>query len=251
MLSTNPKSYASSKKGLRVYVAEEQEFYRHLYRSSLESAETLGLMGISPEINFKELQFLLDNDSPDIFLIGFKRFTPSIFNELEQLTVHHPKSSFVILMTSIGNEEALLLRKLVQKCRKGIAVYMKQSLDSIRQLYDMLHAVNSGQVVLDPTVTNYMLMEKTEYPFMKNVTDREMEILNLLAQGLTNHGIAKTLCIDIKTVAHHLNNIYGKLKDEDEDAAKHPRVSVARLYLETTGELMPFSSKNSVHVFPS
>ena len=85
---------------------------------------------------------------------------------------------------------------------------------------------------------------------MKELTDRELEILNLLAQGYTNQGIAKMLYIDIKTVAHHLNNIYSKLKDDSEFNQKHPRVSVARLYLETTGELMPFNTKNAISIFP-
>jgi DNA-binding NarL/FixJ family response regulator len=94
-------------------------------------------------------------------------------------------------------------------------------------------------------------MERAEYPFMKMLTDRELEILNYLSQGYTNQGIAQVLCIDIKTVAHHLNNIYSKLKEDSELDQKHPRVSVARLYLETTGELMPFNAKNSVSIFPS
>ena len=71
-----------------------------------------------------------------------------------------------------------------------------------------------------------MLVEKTESPFIQQLTDREMETLNLLSQGYTNQGIAKTLCIDIKTVAHHLNNIYGKLEDDSELNQKHPYVSV-------------------------
>ena len=65
-------------------------------------------------------------------------------------------------------------------------------------------------------MANTILAERTDYPFMKLLTERELEILNLLSLGYTNQGIAKTLCIDIKTVAHHLNNIYGKLKEDSE-----------------------------------
>jgi DNA-binding NarL/FixJ family response regulator len=127
---------------------------------------------------------------------------------------------------------------------------MKQSLDNPKQLHDIIRSVNRGQVILDPEVASSILMENTEYPFMKMLTDREIEILNYLSQGHTNHGIAHLLCIDVKTVAHHLNNIYSKLKDDTELNQKHPRVSVARLYLETTGELMPFNAKNAVSIYP-
>jgi len=241
----------NSSKVLSVYVTEEQEFYRHLYQSTIESVNNFKFLGISANADAELLKPILLNETPNVLVMGFKRFTSANYAELEQINSRFPHISFVILMTAIGNDESILLRKLIQKCRKGIAVYMKQSLDNISQLHEMINSVHSGHVILDPTVTGFMLSEKTEYPFMKALTDRELEILNLLAQGLTNSGIAQSLCIDVKTVAHHLNNIYSKLKEDDEISEKHPRVSVARLYLETTGELMPFSAKNSISVFPS
>lgn len=82
------------------------------------------------------------------------------------------------------------------------------------------------------------MQEKNISAFIKLLTERELEILNLLSLGYTNQGIATSLCIDIKTVAHHLNNIYSKLKEDDKLDLKHTRVSVARLYLETTEELV-------------
>jgi DNA-binding NarL/FixJ family response regulator len=64
-----------------------------------------------------------------------------------------------------------------------------------------------------------------------------MEILNLLSQGYTNSAIAAALFIDIKTVEHHLNSMYSKLKSDPGYNSKHLRVSAARLYLETMGDL--------------
>ena len=69
------------------------------------------------------------------------------------------------------------------------------------------------------------------------------EVLNLLSQGYTNSAIAGTLFIDIKTVEHHLNSIYSKLKADPDYGNKHLRVSAARLYLETMGDL---TSKESL-----
>jgi len=69
-------------------------------------------------------------------------------------------------------------------------------------------------------------------PFLKQLTTRELEILSLLSQGYTNSSIADTLFIDIKTVEHHLNSMYSKLKSDPDYNTKHLRVSAARLYLE-------------------
>jgi DNA-binding NarL/FixJ family response regulator len=233
-----------------IYVNEEQEFYMEIYKSSFETECSFKFIGVSSSGNTEELKKVLSLEKPDILVMGTRKISPPLLQELEFVRSTYPQIGLVILMTSIGDVEAKLLRKFIQKCHNGLGVYLKQSLDSPRQLQDIIRAVKQSQIVLDPTVANLILMERAEYPFLKDLTDRELEILNLLAQGYTNHGIAKALYIDIKTVAHHLNNIYSKMKYSSEMDEKHPRVSVARLYLETTGELMPFNAKNAVPLYP-
>ncbi len=234
-----------------IYVAEEQELYRNIFQTSFEADAAFRFLGITSNGDEQALMKMLISEKPDVLVLGTRKIHDHLFQEMDHVCTEHPRIGLVILLTSFDDEAIMMLRKIIQKHRRGIAIYLKQSLDNPRQLHDIIRSVSQGQVVLDPAVASSLLIEKTESPFIQQLTDREMETLNLLSQGYTNQGIAKTLCIDIKTVAHHLNNIYGKLKDDSELNQKHPRVSVARLYLETTGELMPFNTKNSVSVFPS
>jgi DNA-binding NarL/FixJ family response regulator len=118
-----------------------------------------------------------------------------------------------------------------------MALFLKQSLDKVDQLCQTIQAVYDGQVILDPPLATFMFAGKPECPFLKQLTTRELEILSLLSQGYTNSAIADTLFIDIKTVEHHLNSMYSKLKSDPDYNTKHLRVSVARLYLETMGDL--------------
>jgi len=231
-----------------VYVAEEQEFYRQIYKTSFESDCSLRFLGVSSNGDIKTLNEVISIQKPDVIIMGARKIAAGLINEMEAVYSRSARTNIVLLITSLEDVEARAVRKLIQKARRGIGVYLKQSLDNPRQLHDIIKSVSQGQIVLDPSVANTILMERAEYPFMKDLTDREMEILNLLAQGHTNQGIARVLCIDVKTVAHHLNNVYSKLKYDSELDQKHPRVSVARIYLETTGELMPVSSKNAVQV---
>jgi DNA-binding NarL/FixJ family response regulator len=228
---------------ISIYVAEEQEFYREIYKSSFEAESNVNFLGISSNGNVKKLLEIMSSEKPDVLVLGTRKFNADLYQEIEQVCAGHPLISIVLLMTASSDGEARLLRKLIQKCRSGLGIYLKQSLDNPKQLFDIISSVHQHQIVLDPEVANSIMMERVEYPFMKELTERELEILNLLAQGNTNQGIAKSLCIDIKTVARHLNNIYSKLKYDSELDEKHPRVSVARIYLETTGELMPTSPK--------
>jgi len=131
-----------------------------------------------------------------------------------------------------------LLRRLALNGKGGMALFLKQSLDKIDQLCQTVAAVSQGQVILDPPLATIMFAGKPECPFLKQLTTRELEILNLLSQGYTNAAIAGALYIDIKTVEHHLNSMYSKLKSDPDYNTKHLRVSAARLYLETMGDVI-------------
>ena len=66
------------------------------------------------------------------------------------------------------------------------------------------------------------------------LTRREVEVIELIADGLTNQAIADKLFIDVRTVHHHVNSIYSKLEREDN---RHPRVMLAKWYWISTGKL--------------
>jgi DNA-binding NarL/FixJ family response regulator len=86
-------------------------------------------------------------------------------------------------------------------------------------------------------VTDLIFSDREQGP-IRELTPRERRIIDLISKGHTNSTIANTLYIDIRTVQHHINNIYSKLKDDPNFNSGHPRVSAARIYLETTGELL-------------
>jgi len=241
-------TYADSNRK-KIYVLEEQEIYQRLYRANFGEDSPFKLSGISSGGNDKQLEKILTDSEVNILIVGVKDFNAATCDELIQLQSRFPKMGIIVLMITIGNDEAILVRKLLQKNRSGIAFYLKSSLDNMEQFNHMVQAVGHGQIVLDPLITNHILTEKAEFPFLKTLTERELEILNLLAQGYTNPAIADTLFIDIKTVEHHLNSIYGKLREDADFNQRHPRVSVARMYLQTTGELVPVNMKCAVPLY--
>ena len=235
---------------VRLYIAEEQEFFREIYRASFESDTAFCFLGASSNGDLAALKIILASEKPDVLLMGVKKLEANALQELEYVCSEHPEIRPVVLVTSLGPDETRAVRRLIQKCRGGIGIYLKQSLDNGRQLHDIIYSVSRGQVILDPQVANSVCAERADSTSLKQLTEREMEILNLLSLGYTNQGIAKTLCIDVKTVAHHLNNIYGKLKENSDLDQLHPRVGVARLYLENTGRLISVNPRTSVPVYP-
>ena len=222
---------------VRLYVVEEQEIYREIYKCIIPSSSPVELLGVSGNGDTGALKRAVSELCPDVVLLSTKRLDISAIEELEQIRTDRPGIGIILLLVFYSAQDVELLRRLALKGEGGMALFLKQSLDEIEQLSRIIMAVHRGQVILDPPLAAFMFAGKPECPFLKQLTPRELEILNLLSQGYTNLAIAKTLFIDIKTVEHHLNSMYSKLKTDPEFNNKHLRVSAARLYLETMGDL--------------
>lgn len=237
-------------KTIRLFVVEEQEIYRELYKSILPSMASVELLDVLPNGEIAEMNQMVSSLQPDVLLMSTKKLEKPIIAELEQIRVTYPQIGIVLLLVFYTAQDINLLRKLALAGKGGMALFLKQSLDLTEQLFGIITSVNQGQIILDPLLTSLFLMEKTEYPFLNQLTAREVEILSLLSKGYTNSSIAGALYIDVKTVEHHINSMYSKLKTAADFNDRHPRVSAARLYLEATGELL-ISEKLDSRLVPS
>jgi len=220
-----------------LYVVEEQEIYREIYHRVMSVRPDIELLRISENGEAGAMMQAVAELHPSVLLLSVKKLDNGIIEELENIRNSYPKMGIVILIIFYSSQDIELLRRLALRGESGMALFLKQSLDTVDQLCRTILAVSQGQVILDPPLATYMFAGKPDCPFLKQLTTRELEILSLLAQGHTNSAIADTLFIDIKTVEHHLNSMYSKLKADPEYNTKHLRVSAARLYLETMGGL--------------
>lgn len=220
-----------------LYVVEEQEIYRELYGSILSARENIEVLRVAGDSEIAGLARTVAEINPKVVLLSVKRLDVSAIEILEQIRNDNPGMGIVILLVYYNSQDIDLLRRLALSGEGGMALFLKQSLDKIDQLCQTIISVSHGQVILDPPLATFMFAGKPECPFLKQLTTREMEILSLLSQGYTNAAIAETLFIDIKTVEHHLNSMYSKLKADPDYNNKHLRVSAARLYLGTMGDM--------------
>jgi len=225
-------------KGVKLCAVEEQEIYREIYKVVLP-LKGIELLSVLNNGDVGTLQQAVSTFNPDVLLLGTRKIRGELVEELRKVRLDNPEIGLVLLLALYNNETLKQLRRLALSGRGGIALFLKQSLDRVEQLSGIVLAVSQGQVILDPTLATSLLAEKVEHPFLKQLTARELEILSLIARGYTNSAIAETLYIDIRTVEHHINSMYGKLRAEADFNDKHPRVSAARLYLEAAGELSP------------
>jgi len=234
----------SNSESISLLVIEEQEIYRELYSYVLPKNANIDVLRVSGNGAKGSMIRAVAELSPQVMLLSIKKLDAEIIEELEKIRNSYPRMGIVILIVCYSSQDIELLRRLALCGESGMALFLKQSLDKVEQLCQTVIAVNQGQVILDPPLATFMFAGKPECPFLKQLTTRELEILSLLSQGYTNSSIATTLFIDIKTVEHHLNSMYSKLKSDPDYITKHLRVSAARLYLEKMGTL--YQKENSL-----
>lgn len=122
----------------------------------------------------------------------------------------------IIIVTSFLDDD-----KVYPALEAGATSYMLKT-SKASEIADAIRSTYKGETILEPEVTG-KIMNKMRNPEKEalhdQLTDREMEILLLIAQGKTNQEIADELFIALKTVKVHVSNILGKLMVQDRTQA--------------------------------
>jgi DNA-binding NarL/FixJ family response regulator len=120
--------------------------------------------------------------------------------------------------------------ELIRDDPSGIGYLLKERVTRIEQLADAVRRVAEGGSVIDPEVVARLLGRPRSHTALDELTAREREILQLMAEGLSNTGIAARLVLDAKTVEGHVTRIFSKLGLEP-TGADHRRVLAVLTYL--------------------
>jgi DNA-binding NarL/FixJ family response regulator len=229
---------------IRLFIVEEQRIFNNVYKEIFSPLNSICLLGMANTADIAAVRPDITSANPDVLFISIKKLDQNTVEDLKQIRAEFPTMGFVISFIAYNASNIVALRKLTSGSQAGMAFLLKQSVDRAEQLFNVIRAVFEGQVILDATVTDLMFSESDLGP-IKELTPRERKIIDLIARGFTNSNIARTLYIDVRTVQHHINNIYSKLKEDPDFNTGHPRVSAARIYLETTGELLTCGTQES------
>ncbi len=222
---------------IKLYWTEEQEIFQRLYQAVFIDESPVRVVGSCPFGDLENLKTQVTRQQPDVLLIGYRSISADLLKELSQLQSCLPALGIVLLASVLRYEDLLLIRHHLENSRSPFGFMFKKSLARTEQLFSIISLIRMGQIVIDPTLANLMSTEGDKAPLAGGLTVREMEILNLVARGYTNVAISDSLCIDVKTVRHHINNIYSKLKTSEVFDNRHPRVSATNVYLRLTGQL--------------
>lgn len=214
-------------RALRVVIAEDD----HLLRAGLTALlQADGLEILAAVSDAATLLDIVDQDRPDVVVTDI-RMPPGFATEGLDAAVtirhRHPDVAVLVLSQHVVSRQAL---ELMGKGARSCGYLLKSRIADTKELLDAIRRVAAGDLVVDPDLVQRLIEHRRRRLGLDDLTDREREILGLMAQGHHNGGISARLHISPKTLERHVASIFAKL-DLPPSADGHRRVLAVLAHL--------------------
>jgi DNA-binding NarL/FixJ family response regulator len=170
---------------------------------------------------------------PDVAVIDI-RMPPSYSDEgllaAQEIRLAHPETATLVLSQYVEVDYAL---KLLAGDSDRVGYLLKDRIADIDNFADALRQVAGGATLVEPALVEELLVMRRAHDPLARLTEREREVLALMAQGRTDRGISEELFVTRKTVEAHIRSILRKL-DLPENARENRRVHAVLAYLRST-----------------
>jgi DNA-binding NarL/FixJ family response regulator len=212
---------------VRVVVAEDTMLTREGIVRLLEEA---GVEVVAQAEDVATLMRHVRFERPDAAIVDI-RMPPTHTDEgllaTEQIRAEHPEIGVLLLSQYVEPSYAI---RLLEDHPERVGYLLKERVFDVAILVDALRRIGDGETVVDPTIVARLVGRRRREDPLADLTEREREVLGLLAEGLSNRAIAARLFITERTVEAHVKQIFLKLR-LDANVESHRRVLAVLAYL--------------------
>jgi DNA-binding NarL/FixJ family response regulator len=193
---------------LRVVVGEDQPLVRAGVVHALEEDgfEVVAVAGDAPDLLRKTRAH-----KPDVVVTDIQMPPDSTDDGLRaaiEIRATQPDVGVVVLSQFLEDRYAL---DLVGDRADGVGYLLKERVGDLELFTDAIRRVARGGSALDPEVVQRMVGRRRSGSPLDDLTPRERQVLGLMAEGRSNHGIADELIVTVPAVERHITSIFGKL----------------------------------------
>ena len=215
---------------MRVVIADDEVLLRDGLARLLEDAgfEVAGRCG-----DAEALLRMVDARRPDVALVDI-RMPPGHGDDglhaAREIRRLHPEVGVLVLSHHLESRYAM---QLLQDVPERAGYLLKERVSDLAVLADALRRIDEGECVVDPTIVSRLLARKRRRGPLDELTQRERDVLALIAEGHSNAAIADRLFLSRKTVEANISKIFLKL-DLHDAPDRHRRVLAALAWLRST-----------------
>jgi len=219
---------------LRVVFAEDNYLVREGTAALLATSADIELVATAADLH--ELLDAVDQQRPDAVLTDI-RMPPTQSTEgidaARLIRADHPEIGVVVLSQFDEDEYAF---ELLKDGAEGLGYLLKERVADVDELVRALQEVAKGGSVLDPKVVERLVARRQRVARspLGQLTEREREVLEQMAQGKNNAAIARSLFLTERAIEKHINSLFHKL-DLTEETDVHRRVMAVLAFLRETG----------------
>jgi DNA-binding NarL/FixJ family response regulator len=204
---------------IRVLVADDHPVFRRGMRAILGAEPDTELVGEA--MDGEEAVELALELSPDVILMDLNMPKVTGIEATRRILEVSPNTA-ILMLTMFEDDKSIFAAM-----RAGAHGYVLKGADGAETLR-AIHAVASGEAIFSPTITRRLTgyfatperdSKATSVEVFANLTEREHEILSLIAEGYTNNAIASRLYLSPKTVRNYVSSIFTKLQVADRPQA--------------------------------
>ena len=193
---------------MRVVIAEDSVLLREgLERLLSESdLQVVGSSGTADDLLLKVRSY-----APDVAIVDI-RLPPTHNDEgmraALEIRAAHPGVGVLVLSQYV---ELGLAMKLLAESAEGVGYLLKDRIGDVKEFVAAVRRVADGGSAIDPMIVSTLLSRRRSDDPLAELTPREREVLELMAEGRSNQGIADKMVITLRAVEKYVSSIFGKL----------------------------------------
>jgi DNA-binding NarL/FixJ family response regulator len=212
---------------MRIVIADDSVLFREGLARILGDG---GFEVVAQAGDGEELREAVRHMKPDVAIVDV-RMPPTQTDEgtraAREIRAEHPGVGVLVLSQGVEVRHAF---ELFSEQPEGFGYLLKDRVLEIDEFFESVRRVGRGGTAIDPEVVGQLMGRRRERDPLEELTPREREVLELMAEGLSNHGICQKLVLSPKTVETHVHSIFGKL-DLPQEPDEHRRVLAVLVFL--------------------
>jgi DNA-binding NarL/FixJ family response regulator len=212
---------------MRIVIADDEMLLREGVARLLADA---GFDVVGKATDARELMRAVRLTGPDVAIIDIK-MPPTHTDEglvaAREIRSAHPGVGVLVLSHYL---ESVYAMRLLEEHPERVGYLLKERVSDIAVLADALRRIAEGECVLDPTIVRRLVNRPREHSPLDDLTERERQVLELIAAGHSNQAICDRLFVSPKTVETHIHQIFQKL-ELTESPHSHRRVLAVLAFL--------------------